>query len=144
MPQKTGIPVEETSRLVAKELVDNALDAGANCTIEPYGEWGFIVKDDGSGIEGEDETVAELFSFGRSLKSSKLLRTPSRGALGNGLRVVAGAVYCTGGTLIVRTKGRSLKLSLLTLTEQQNHKTLVLMTVSAPKLNSLFQICQLI
>ena len=35
--------------------------------------------------------------------STKLLRLPTRGALGNGLRVVAGAVLASGGSLVVTT-----------------------------------------
>ena len=42
--------------------------------------------------------------------SSKLLRLPQRGALGNGLRVVAGAVLASGGTLTVITRNRRLEL----------------------------------
>jgi hypothetical protein len=44
------------------------------------------------------------------LLSSKLLRLPTRGALGNGLRIVVGAVFASNGTLIVRTRSRSLGL----------------------------------
>src|SRR5262249_36167873 len=40
----------------------------------------------------------------------KLLRKPSRGALGNGLRVVAGAVLASGGHLAVTTRNRKLAL----------------------------------
>ena len=46
----------------------------------------------------------------RPLASSKLLRLPTRGALGNGLRVVAGAVLASDGKLIVKTRGRALRL----------------------------------
>src|SRR5271170_3965018 len=68
------------------------------------------VEDDGPGIPGSDEDVASLFSIARPLTSSKLVRLPTRGALGNGLRVVAGAVLGSGGTLRVSTRGRSLCL----------------------------------
>ena len=37
-------------------------------------------------------------------------RLPTRGALGNGLRVVAGAVLASGGRLTVKTRGRALRL----------------------------------
>ena len=36
--------------------------------------------------------------------STKLLRLPSRGALGNGLRVVAGAVLASEGSLVVMAR----------------------------------------
>jgi hypothetical protein len=57
--------------------------------------------DEGPGRDGEPEEIAELFSIRRPMRSSKLLRLPQRGALGNGLRVVAGAVLASGGALAV-------------------------------------------
>ena len=42
--------------------------------------------------------------------STKLLRLPTRGALGNGLRVVAGAVLASDGFLIVETRAARLRL----------------------------------
>ena len=42
--------------------------------------------------------------------STKLLRLPQRGALGNGLRVVAGAVLASEGTLTVITRNQRLQL----------------------------------
>ena len=42
--------------------------------------------------------------------STKLLRLPTRGALGNGLRVVAGAVLASEGSLTVTTRNRRIKL----------------------------------
>ena len=42
--------------------------------------------------------------------STKLLRLPTRGALGNGLRVVAGAVLASNGFLTVITRGVRLEL----------------------------------
>ena len=44
------------------------------------------------------------------MRSSKLLRLPQRGALGNGLRVVAGAVLASEGSLIVITRNRRIEL----------------------------------
>ena len=43
-------------------------------------------------------------SIRRPFISSKLLRMPTRGALGNGLRVVAGVVLASGGRLVVATR----------------------------------------
>jgi hypothetical protein len=108
--QKAGVHREQLPQLVAKELVDNALDAGAGCRFGDLDDGGFFVEDDGSGIAGADEEVADLFSINRPLRSSKLLRLPTRGALGNGLRVVAGAVLASDGALTVKTRGRSLRL----------------------------------
>lgn len=103
LSHKAGVPREKIAALVAKELVDNALDACGSCEIEELGNDGFYVQDKGPGIDPSQ--VADLFSIRRPLKSSKLLRLPSRGALGNGLRVVAGAVLATSGKLVVSTRG---------------------------------------
>jgi hypothetical protein len=108
--QKAGVSAGQIPGLVAKELADNALDASGDCRIALHGSNGFLVEDDGDGIPGDDEAIASLFSINRPLTSSKILRTPGRGALGNGLRVVAGAVLSTGGTLEVSTRGRTLEL----------------------------------
>jgi len=97
---------------VAKELVDNGLDAGNTCHYGIYGtkdKW-LYVEDLGQGLPGIDADIAALFSVARPLSSTKLLRLPTRGALGNGLRVVAGAVLAPGGKLIVKTPGRALRL----------------------------------
>lgn len=108
--QKAGVAVDVIPRLVAKELADNALDVAGTCEVGFREDNGFFVTDRGTGIPGSDEEVAALFSIARPLVSSKLLRLPTRGALGNGLRVVAGAVLATGGRLIVSTRGRVLEL----------------------------------
>ena len=87
-------------------MVDNALDVGSVCELGLMpGINGFYVQDSGEGIDPEQLT--ELFSVSRPLVSSKLLRLPTRGALGNGLRVVSGAVLASGGHIEVQiAKGR--------------------------------------
>src|SRR3712207_9128722 len=57
-------------------------------TLFPYTT---LFRSQGDGIPGDDAEIAALFSINRPLTSSKYLRRPTRGALGNGLRVVAGA-----------------------------------------------------
>ena len=108
--QKAGVPPETIPRLVAKELVDNALDVAGACKFGLLGNGRFYVQDAGPGLPGTGEEVAALFSVARPLTSSKLLRLPTRGALGNGLRVVTGAVLASGGELVVKTGGRALRL----------------------------------
>jgi hypothetical protein len=97
--------------LVAKELADNALDACGNCRVGDLEDGGFFVEDDGPGIDGTPEEIATLFSINRPLISSKVIRLPTRGALGNGLRVVAGVVLASGGRLDVFSGGRHLHLT---------------------------------
>ena len=104
------MPVHLLPKLVLKELADNALDAGGTVRVGQLEDGGWYVEDDGPGIAGEPAEIARLFSIRRPLVSSKLLRLPTRGALGNGLRVVAGAVLASGGRLVVETRGRRLDL----------------------------------
>jgi len=118
---KNGINHDPESRLrnhqkrqIIKELVDNALDSGRNVEIGwvegPSDLCSFFVEDDGEGIPGDDDDLAELFSIRRPLTTSKQKRMPTRGMLGNGLRVVVGVVLCSKGVLRVSTKGRTLTL----------------------------------
>ena len=110
LSQKAGVPVHLLPKLVLKELADNALDAGGTVRVGQLEDGGWYVEDDGPGIAGEPAEIARLFSIRRPLVSSKLLRLPSRGALGNGLRVVAGAVLASDGRLVLETRGRRLEL----------------------------------
>jgi hypothetical protein len=107
--QKAGVPTDRLPRLAAKELVANALDAGGVCCFGKLVS-GFFVGDNGPGLPGTDEAIAALFSVRRPMTTSKLTRMPTRGALGNGLRVVAGAALASGGSLVVSTRGRTLRL----------------------------------
>ncbi|MCY9763191.1 ATP-binding protein [Paenibacillus alvei] len=106
--QKAGVHRQFIPQLVVKELVDNALDATGDCKLELVDHRSFRVTDYGDGID--PEWLQEYFSINRPMISSKLLRLPSRGALGNGLRVVTGAVIATGGGLTVTTRGEVYKI----------------------------------
>jgi hypothetical protein len=108
LPQKAGCQPDRLRQLVLRELADNALDAGAHVTLELTHD-GWLIADDGPGID--IDTVPDLFAVNRPLRSSKLKRLPSRGMVGNGLRVVVGAVAASGGSLTVETRGRRLRLS---------------------------------
>jgi hypothetical protein len=109
--QKGGVTKNLLRRLVLKELTDNALDVGAKVEVtEPRPDI-YVVRDFGPGIDGAPEHIARLFSINRPLVSSKLLRMPQRGALGNGLRVVTGAVTASGGRLVVSTRNRRMMLT---------------------------------
>jgi hypothetical protein len=112
--QKAGVPQDDLPALVAKELADNALDAckgGDECEVGLLADGGgFWVADFGEGFDGTDQEIADLFSIKRPMRSSKLIRLPTRGALGNGLRVVAGAVLASNGSLVVHTRGRAIRL----------------------------------
>jgi hypothetical protein len=107
LQQRAGVPTSKLRRLVLKELADNGLDAGAKVRVGEN-EGGFFVEDDGPGIDPDE--VADLFSISRPMASSKLWRLPTRGALGNGLRVVTGAVLASQGKLTVMTRNRRIEL----------------------------------
>jgi hypothetical protein len=111
LQQKAGVPAKLLRRLVLKELADNGLDLDAHVNVGELPGGGYFVEDDGSGI-GTPEETARLFSVNRPMLSAKLLRLPTRGALGNGLRVVAGAVLASGkgSSLTVITHDRRIVL----------------------------------
>lgn len=94
LTQKAGVGQDHLAQLIVKELVDNALDAAGACDVGLLEGNGFFVEDRGDGIPGSPEEIADLFSIRRPLVSSKLLRLPTRGALGNGLRVVLHGPSC--------------------------------------------------
>ena len=110
LQQKAGVAAEPAPRLVLKELDDNALDTETACRSRAPQRRTPSSSGRGPGIDGEPEEIAALFSIRRPMRSSKLLRLPQRGALGNGLRVVAGAVLASGGALVVDTRNRRLAL----------------------------------
>jgi hypothetical protein len=112
LQQKAGVAKDKLRRLVLKELTGNGLDEGGSVKVH-IGELsggGYFVEDDGHGIDGTPEEIARLFSIARPMVSTKLLRLPTRGALGNGLRVVAGAVLASEGSLVVITRNRRIVL----------------------------------
>lgn len=106
-----GIPENDFVKMAVKELVDNALDSGNKCEVGMSGADGFYVQDNGDGLPGNNNDIATLFSVRRPLRSTKLLRLPTRGALGNGLRFVVGLIIAYEGSLKVMTRGRILQLN---------------------------------
>jgi hypothetical protein len=113
LQQKAGVPKDLLRRLVLKELTDNALDSGADeVEVEALADGSYVIADNGPGIDGGAEAIARLYSINRRAISSKWWRMPNRGALGNGLRVVAGAVLASEGKgcLTVTTHDRRIVL----------------------------------
>ena len=113
LQQRAGVPKDDLALLILKELADNGLDTNTAVDIGrlPNGR-GWFVEDAGSGIGGTPAEIAALFSIARPMVSTKLLRLPQRGALGNGLRVVAGSVIASGkgSFLTVITRNRRIEL----------------------------------
>jgi Histidine kinase-, DNA gyrase B-, and HSP90-like ATPase len=111
LTQKAGVSRDKLSRLVMKELADNSCDAGSSeVEVGKLGKSKFFVDDNGPGFSDTPEEIARLFSIHRPMISSKYLRLPTRGAVGNGLRVAAGAVLASGGSLVVITRNRRIEL----------------------------------
>jgi hypothetical protein len=113
LQQKAGVADTRLRRLVLKELGDNGLDNGTSISIgllDDNDPDRVFIEDDGAGLGGTPEQIAELFSIRRPMVSTKLLRLPQRGALGNGLRVVAGAVLASEGSLAVITRNQHIEL----------------------------------
>jgi hypothetical protein len=130
LQQKAGVPKDKLRRLVLKELTDYAFDEFESM-LKELGIGGLVdepdpvrvgkldkvgnvevyfIEDRGRGIDGSPDEIARLYSIARPLVTTKLLRLPTRGALGNGLRVVAGAVLASnGGSLIVITKNQRIE-----------------------------------
>src|SRR6516165_5095424 len=93
------------------KLADNALDAATSCRSGFDKDRDvYFVEDEGRGLDGTPQEIASLYSIRRPMRSSKLLRLPQRGALGNGLRVVAGAVLARHGSLAVITRNQRIEL----------------------------------
>ena len=87
LPQKAGCQPDEIGAMVLKELVDNALDAGASVTVRHAPETAAVDRNRhraGHRSRRRPQTVLRQ----PPLLSSKLKRMPTRGMLGNGLRVV--------------------------------------------------------
>src|SRR6516165_4265244 len=109
LPQKAGCEANQIGRMLLKELTDNAADEQAgNVTVEGNA-YHAIVRDTGPGIDPAQITA--LFAVNRPLLSSKLKRLPTRGMLGNGLRVVTGAVVAFDGKLTVTSRRQRYELA---------------------------------
>jgi DNA topoisomerase VI subunit B len=116
LPQRAGVPKHQIGHLVLKELVDNALDEmdrvgrPGEVTLEHQDENIFTVIDHGRGFDDTPQELAYRFSIAKPMTSSKQWRRPSRGCVGNGLRVIAGAVVTGGGRIIVKTRNQEVTL----------------------------------
>jgi hypothetical protein len=118
LPQRAGVSASMLPWLVAKELADNALDAAdaagrpgaVDIGIDCRGN--LTVADKGTGIpDATPQWIASLFCVARPMLSSKLLRRPTRGAVGNGLRVCLGYLTATRGRLIIETSNLRVELA---------------------------------
>jgi hypothetical protein len=109
LPQKAGCDPAQLRAVVLKELVDNQLDESGAAELHWFKEekaWEIR----GPGTGPALSAIPKLFSVRRPLVSSKLKRMVTRGLLGNGLRVVMGAVCAFQGSIVVSVRGHKLTL----------------------------------
>ena len=78
LQQKAGVPATRLRRLVMKEIADNALDTGTGIDAGQIDDHVIYVAENGPGLGGTPQEIAELFSIRRPMRSSKLLRPPQR------------------------------------------------------------------
>ena len=116
LQMQSGVPIHHLRRLALKELADNALDAAdaadrpGQVRIERITDQVYAVEDQGNGLPGNQDEIVSLFSLGRVMISRKFWRLPSRGCLGNGLRIIVGTVAATGGTIEITTLNKRMLL----------------------------------
>jgi hypothetical protein len=116
LPQRAGVPRQHIQRLVLKELADNALDEmdrigrPGGVKIVQDAKDTFTVTDEGRGFGDTPEELAHRFSIAKGMVSSKQWRTPTRGCVGNGLRVIVGAVVSGGGRILIKTRNSQVTL----------------------------------
>jgi hypothetical protein len=108
LPRKAGCEPDQIGRVLIKETVDNALDSGADSVTLVGDARTVTVTDNGPGLDRE--TILRVFALNRPLLSSKRQRLPTRGMLGNGLRVVMGAVAAFEGKITVTSRGQLYEL----------------------------------
>jgi hypothetical protein len=114
LPRKAGCSPQDLARVIYSEAAANACDAGTNVSAVSWtdlkGNVGWAIKGDGPGLDSE--LVPTIYSPNRPQLSSKRIRRVLRGILGNGCRVIGGAVAASGGSLMVDTRGRRFSLQM--------------------------------
>ena len=79
-------------------------------TLTQDGEHTYTVSDQGRGFADSPEDLAYRFSFAKPMVSSKQWRRPTRGCVGNGLRVIVGSVASGGGMITIKTRNQAVTL----------------------------------
>jgi DNA topoisomerase VI subunit B len=110
----TGQPQERFAIVIAKELVDNALDGCESSGVQPdiTLDWAgddktliLSVADNGKGIP--PEIIDRILDFSVRVSDKVLYRSPSRGAQGNALKTVIGMPFALGSDspVIIDSRG---------------------------------------
>jgi hypothetical protein len=115
LQNQTGHSMQEWPLVVAKELIDNALDACEEAEVAPSitvkVEPGvIIVEDNGDGIDAG--TVASVLDYSVRVSSREAYSAPTRGAQGNALKTILAMGY-----VIARAMGRDAEAAGVTIIE---------------------------
>ena len=120
LENQTGHSIQEWPLVVAKELLDNALDACEEAEVAPVitvtVEPGVIVvEDNGGGIDAD--TVASVLDYTVRVSSREAYCSPTRGAQGNALKTILAMGY-----VIDRELGRDAEAAGVTIIEARGVK----------------------
>jgi hypothetical protein len=120
LENQTGHSMQEWPLVVAKELIDNALDACEEAEVAPSitvkVEPGVIVvEDNGDGIDAG--TVASVLDYSVRVSSREAYCAPTRGAQGNALKTILAMGY-----VIAREIGRDAEAAGVTIVEARSVK----------------------
>ena len=98
-----GHPPDEWLLVVAKELIDNAIDDAEEAEIAPEievavstGRGEIVIADNGTGLPAE--TLAGVLDYTVRVSSREAYVSPSRGRQGNALKCVLGMSFALDGT----------------------------------------------
>jgi DNA topoisomerase VI subunit B len=96
LQNQTGHSVYEWPVVVAKELIDNALDACEEAEVAPVievivGSGSIIIADNAGGFE--PDTIASILDYSVRVSSREAYVSPTRGAQGNALKTILAMGY---------------------------------------------------
>jgi hypothetical protein len=96
LQNQTGHSVYDWPLVIAKELIDNALDAAEEAEVAPIimvavDKNTIIVEDNASGIDAD--TIASVLDYSIRVSSREAYVSPTRGAQGNALKTILAMSY---------------------------------------------------
>ena len=103
LPQKAGCPRDRPAGDDPQGAGRQRARRGRRVALDQVDPDTWTVTDDGRGLDREQ--VVRLFAVNRPMLTTKLVRRPTSGAIGNGLRVVTGGAVASGGRLAVESRG---------------------------------------
>ena len=115
LENQTGHSMQEWPLAVAKELIDNALDACEEAEVAPsiavnVEDGSIVVEDNGDGINAD--TVASVLDYSIRVSSREAYCAPTRGAQGNALKTILAMGY-----VIAREAGHDSEAAGVTIVE---------------------------